>query len=163
MPTTEGQRSSWRMGCTRAIRARHAYDGESFLSAGAAVLVEDGLIIGVESYRFEVPGDCLVTCHEGTLLPGLIDAHALATATSGAAQACGVGARKGRRGSAVRRVHPARDPGLRRPAAGGGRERRVRAAAFLPAPGPVATEFPHGTGSTRLPTPSMDPGDVVTA
>ena len=48
-------------------------------------------------------------------------------------------------------------------AAGGGRERHVRAAAFLPAPGPVATEFPCGTGSTRLPTPSMDPGDVVTA
>jgi hypothetical protein len=60
----------------RAIRARHAYDGESFLGAGATVLVEDGLIIGAESYGFQVPGDCLVTGHEGTLLPGLIDAHA---------------------------------------------------------------------------------------
>jgi imidazolonepropionase-like amidohydrolase len=68
----------------RAIRARHAYDGESFLSAGATVLAEDGLIIGVESYRFEVPGDCLVTGHEGTLLPGLIDAHAHLVADSGA-------------------------------------------------------------------------------
>jgi hypothetical protein len=67
-----------------AIRARHAYDGESFLSAGATVLVEDGLIIGVESYGFEVPGDCLVTSHEGTLLPGLIDAHAHLVADSGA-------------------------------------------------------------------------------
>ena len=66
-----------------AIRARHAYDGESFLSAGATVLVEDGLIIGVESYGFQVPGDCLVTGHEGTLLPGLIDAHAHLVANSG--------------------------------------------------------------------------------
>jgi len=67
----------------RAIRARHAYDGESFLSAGATVLVEDGLIIGVESYGFQVPGDCLVTGHDGTLLPGLIDAHAHLVADSG--------------------------------------------------------------------------------
>ena len=66
-----------------AIRARHAYDGESFLSAGATVLVEDGLIIGVESYGFQVPGDCLVTGHEGTLLPGLIDAHAHLVGDSG--------------------------------------------------------------------------------
>ena len=66
-----------------ALRARHAYDGESFLSAGATVLVEDGLIIGVESYGFQVPGDCLVTGHEGTLLPGLIDAHAHLVADSG--------------------------------------------------------------------------------
>ena len=58
-----------------AIRARHAYDGESFLRAGATVLVEDGSIIGIESYGFQVPGDCLVTGYAGTLLPGLIDAH----------------------------------------------------------------------------------------
>jgi imidazolonepropionase-like amidohydrolase len=67
----------------RAIRARRAYDGESFLSAGATVLVEDGLIIGVEPCGFQVPGDCLVTGHEGTLLPGLIDAHAHLVADSG--------------------------------------------------------------------------------
>ena len=66
----------------RAVRARHAYDGESFLSAGATVLVEDGLIIGVESFGFQVPGDCLVAGHEGTLLPGLIDAHAHLVADS---------------------------------------------------------------------------------
>jgi imidazolonepropionase-like amidohydrolase len=66
-----------------AIRARHAYDGESFLAAGATVLVEGGLIIGVESYGFQVPGDCLVTGHEGTLLPGLIDAHTHLVADSG--------------------------------------------------------------------------------
>lgn len=67
----------------RAIRARHAYDGESFLSAGATVLVQDGLITGVESYGFQVPADCLVTDHEGTLLPGLIDAHVHLVADSG--------------------------------------------------------------------------------
>ena len=84
MPTTEGQRPSWTTGRMRAIRARHAYDGESFLRAGATVLVEDGLIIGVEPYGFQVPGDCQVTGYEGTLLPGLIDAHVHLVADSGA-------------------------------------------------------------------------------
>jgi imidazolonepropionase-like amidohydrolase len=67
----------------RAVRARHAYDGESFLAAGATVLVEGGSIVGVESYGFQVPGDCSVTPHEGTLLPGLIDAHTHLVADSG--------------------------------------------------------------------------------
>jgi imidazolonepropionase-like amidohydrolase len=66
-----------------AIRARHAYDGESFLAAGATVLIEDGAIIGVESYGFQVPEHCLVTGHEGTLLPGLIDAHTHLVTDSG--------------------------------------------------------------------------------
>jgi hypothetical protein len=38
-----------------AIRAPHAYDGESFPDAGATVLVEDGLIVGVETYGYQVP------------------------------------------------------------------------------------------------------------
>lgn len=60
----------------RAFRARHAYDGESFLGTGATVLVQDGTISGVEPYGFQVPGDCPVTDYDaGTLLPGLIDAH----------------------------------------------------------------------------------------
>jgi len=84
MLTTQSQRPSTRTGCMHAIRGRHAYDGESFLSAGATVLVEDGLIIGVEPYGFQVPRDCLVTGHEGTLLPGLIDAHTHLVADSGA-------------------------------------------------------------------------------
>jgi len=66
-----------------AVRARHAYDGVSFLAAGATVLVEDGSIVGIESYGFRVPGDCPVTGHEGTLLPGLIDAHTHLVADSG--------------------------------------------------------------------------------
>ena len=84
MPTTQSQRPSTRTGCMHAIRGRHAYDGESFFSAGATVLVEDGLIIGVEPYGFQVPRDCLVTGHEGTLLPGLIDAHTHLVADRGA-------------------------------------------------------------------------------
>lgn len=58
-----------------AIRARHAFDGESFLAGGATVLVEDGTILGVESSGFPVPDNCVVTDYDGTLLPGLIDAH----------------------------------------------------------------------------------------
>ena len=67
----------------RAIRARHAYDGGSFLGAGATVLIEDGSIIGVESYGFKVSGPGPVTGYEGTLLPGLIDAHTHLVADSG--------------------------------------------------------------------------------
>ena len=69
----------------RAIRARHAYDGASFLRTGATVLVEDSTIIGVEPYRFQVPGHCLVTGYEGTLLPGLIDTHTHLVTDSGVA------------------------------------------------------------------------------
>lgn len=75
--------SSCKTSYMRAVRARHAYDGESFLGAGATVLVEDGSIIGVESYGFQVSGPCLVTDYEGTLLPGLIDAHTHLVADSG--------------------------------------------------------------------------------
>jgi imidazolonepropionase-like amidohydrolase len=78
-----GRWSSCKTSYVRAIRARHAYDGESFLGAGATVLVEDGSIIGVESYGFQVSRPCLVTGYEGTLLPGLIDAHTHLVADSG--------------------------------------------------------------------------------
>lgn len=66
-----------------AIRVRHAYDGESFLPLGATVLIEDGLIIGVESHEFPVPMFCPVTSHEGTMLPGLIDTHTHLVTDSG--------------------------------------------------------------------------------
>ena len=68
-----------------AIRAPHAFDGESFRDAGATVLVEDGLIVGVETYGFQVPEHCLVTSHDGTLLPGLIEAHTHLVTDSGVA------------------------------------------------------------------------------
>ena len=67
-----------------AIRARHAYDGESFLAAGATVLVQDGTISGVEPGDFQVPDGCPVTDYGAeTLLPGLIDAHTHLVADSG--------------------------------------------------------------------------------
>jgi imidazolonepropionase-like amidohydrolase len=68
-----------------AIRAPHAYDGESFRDAGATVLVEDGLIVGVEAYSYQVPERCPVTSHDGTLLPGLIEAHTHLVTDSGVA------------------------------------------------------------------------------
>lgn len=58
-----------------AIRAPHVFDGTSFRKTGATVLVEDGLIVGVESHDVRVPDDCPVTWHDGSLLPGLIEAH----------------------------------------------------------------------------------------
>ncbi len=68
-----------------AIRAPHAFDGSSFRDNGATVLVEDGLIVGVEDYGFPVPDRCRVFSHDGTLLPGLIDAHTHLVADSGVA------------------------------------------------------------------------------
>jgi imidazolonepropionase-like amidohydrolase len=42
---------------------------------GATILVDGGVIAGVEPYRFQVPDRCAVSVLDGTLLPGLIDAH----------------------------------------------------------------------------------------
>jgi imidazolonepropionase-like amidohydrolase len=39
------------------------------------VLVEGGVILGVEAFGCDLPANCSVTDFEGTLLPGLIDAH----------------------------------------------------------------------------------------
>ncbi len=58
-----------------AIRARRIFDGETFRDVGATVVVEDGLILGVELYGHQLPEDCPVTSCEGTLLPGLIEMH----------------------------------------------------------------------------------------
>ncbi|GAA2153758.1 amidohydrolase family protein [Nocardioides koreensis] len=58
-----------------AIRASRAFDGELFRAGGATVLVEDGLVVGVEPADHPLPEGCPVTTYEGTLLPGLVDAH----------------------------------------------------------------------------------------
>ncbi len=58
-----------------AIRAATAYDGLRFLDEGVTVLVERDRVVGVEGPRHEPPAGCEVTTYEGTLLPGLIDAH----------------------------------------------------------------------------------------
>lgn len=60
----------------RAYRADRAFDGERELPGGALVLVEDGVIVGVESGTTAAPDGCPVTYRPGTtLLPGLVDAH----------------------------------------------------------------------------------------
>lgn len=66
-----------------AIRAPHAFDGSSFRENGATVLVADGLIAAVEDYGFRVPDQWTVSSYDGTLMPGLIDAHTHLVADSG--------------------------------------------------------------------------------
>jgi len=78
-----GRRVRSSKGPVQAVRARHAFDGESFLTDGATVLVQDDSILGVESYGFPVPEFCQVTNSAGTLLPGLIDAHTHLVTDSG--------------------------------------------------------------------------------
>src|SRR5437773_7658467 len=57
-------------------RADVAFDGERAIPVGALVLVEDGVIIGVEPGTAPAPDSCEVTYQPGTtLMPGLIDAH----------------------------------------------------------------------------------------
>jgi imidazolonepropionase-like amidohydrolase len=58
-----------------AIRAPHAFDGSRFLPDGATVLVDGHQIRGVEPYECSVPDGCEVSSYDGTLLPGLVDAH----------------------------------------------------------------------------------------
>jgi imidazolonepropionase-like amidohydrolase len=49
------------------------------------VLVDDGLIVGVEPYGYRVPEHCAVTNHDGTVLPGLVEAHTHLVTDSGVA------------------------------------------------------------------------------
>ena len=60
----------------RGYRADIAFDGEQTIMGGALVLVEDGVIAGVEPGSAPAPDGWPVTYLPGTtLLPGLIDAH----------------------------------------------------------------------------------------
>ena len=57
-------------------RADITFDGEKAIPGGALVLVEDGVIIGVEPGRAPATDGCQVTYEPGTtLLPGLVDTH----------------------------------------------------------------------------------------
>ena len=58
-----------------AIRAASGYDGTRFVDDGLTVLVDDGLIVGVEGPHHEPPAGCELTTYDGTLLPGLVDSH----------------------------------------------------------------------------------------
>jgi len=59
----------------RALRAPAAFNGERFIPGGATVMIQDGVVKGVESVGYEVPADCPLTTFDGTMLPGLFDAH----------------------------------------------------------------------------------------
>lgn len=74
-----------------ALRAPVAFDGTRFLPGGATVLVEGDSIVGVEAASYDVPADCPVTTYDGTILPGLVDAHThlVATGAVGSLEAAG--------------------------------------------------------------------------
>jgi imidazolonepropionase-like amidohydrolase len=65
-----------------AMRAPVAFDGSGFLPGGATVLLDGDTIAGVEPFGYAVPADCPVTTYDGTLLPGLFDAHTHLIATA---------------------------------------------------------------------------------
>jgi imidazolonepropionase-like amidohydrolase len=67
----------------RAVRAERFFDGEQFRRSGATVLVAGGKVVGVEAFEFDLPQGCPVLRCEGTLLPGLIDAHTHLVTDSG--------------------------------------------------------------------------------
>ena len=66
-----------------AVRAAHAFDGARFRDGGVTVLVDGELIVGVEPFGYPVPDGWRVTTYDGTLLPGLIDAHVHLVTDSG--------------------------------------------------------------------------------
>jgi imidazolonepropionase-like amidohydrolase len=66
-----------------AVRAPHCFDGTRFMPGGATLLVDDGLVAGVEPFAFDVPDGCEVTTYDGTLLPGLVDMHVHLVTDSG--------------------------------------------------------------------------------
>jgi imidazolonepropionase-like amidohydrolase len=60
----------------RGYRADLAFDGEKVIPGGALVLIEDGVITGVQPGSAPAPDGWEVTYEAGTtLLPGLIDTH----------------------------------------------------------------------------------------
>jgi len=58
-----------------AVRAPVAFDGGRFLAGGATVLVDGDRIAGVEPFGCELPEGCTLASYDGTVLPGLFDAH----------------------------------------------------------------------------------------
>ena len=70
------------MSCTRSVPVT-ALTVPRFAAAAPRWWCADGVIVGVESYGYQVPQDCAITVHDGTLLPGLIEAHTHLVADSG--------------------------------------------------------------------------------
>jgi imidazolonepropionase-like amidohydrolase len=58
------------------LRSARLFDGERFLHGPAAVVVQDGTIVGVEAGRPDPPADAEVfDLGDVTVLPGLLDTH----------------------------------------------------------------------------------------
>ena len=68
-----------------AVRAPGPSTGRRSATAGRTVVVEDGRILGVETVDHPLPDGCPVTTYEGTLLPGLVEAHTHLVTDSGPA------------------------------------------------------------------------------
>jgi imidazolonepropionase-like amidohydrolase len=58
-----------------AVRAPVAFDGGRFLEGGATVVVDGDRIVGVEAFGYDLPEGCTLASYDGTVLPGLINAH----------------------------------------------------------------------------------------
>ena len=58
-----------------AVRAPVAFDGSHFLPGGATVLVDGDRIAGVEAFGYDLPDGCTLDSYDGTVLPGLVNAH----------------------------------------------------------------------------------------
>jgi len=58
-----------------AVRAPVAFDGGRFLEGGATVVVDGDRIVGVEAFGCDLPEGCTLASYDGTVLPGLINAH----------------------------------------------------------------------------------------
>jgi imidazolonepropionase-like amidohydrolase len=58
-----------------AVKATHCYDGQRFRPEGVTLVIERDQILGVEPLSYDVPDGVEVTTYDGTLLPGLVDAH----------------------------------------------------------------------------------------
>jgi imidazolonepropionase-like amidohydrolase len=59
----------------QALKAAHCFDGTRFRPEGVTLLVDGDRIAGLEPLAYDVPDGVEVTAYDGTLLPGLIDAH----------------------------------------------------------------------------------------
>jgi imidazolonepropionase-like amidohydrolase len=58
-----------------AVSAPHAFDGNRFLPGGATVIIDGDRIVGVEAFGCDLPDGCTRASYDGTLLPGLVNAH----------------------------------------------------------------------------------------